>query len=58
VSFTLTEKRSCVEREIRMRRRVYPRWVHQGKMNKGTAEREIALMQAILDEDLKEPTLL
>lgn len=40
------QKRAAVEREIKMRRRVYPRWVEAGKMSK--ANEEIAIMEAIL----------
>jgi hypothetical protein len=38
----------CVEREIRMRERVYPAWVARGKMSKERADREIALMREVL----------
>lgn len=39
----------CVEREIRMRRHVYPRRVADGKMSTQTADREIALMVAVAE---------
>jgi hypothetical protein len=39
---TLSEKIACIEREIRMRQRVYPRWVADRKMKQETAEHEIA----------------
>lgn len=45
---THDEKRACLEREIRMRRRVYPRWVQSGKMTQAQSDREIAIMEAIL----------
>lgn len=38
----------CVEREIEMRRRVYKRRVHDGKMTQGAADREIMLMEHVL----------
>jgi hypothetical protein len=38
----------CVERELRMRLRVYPHWVADGRMRRTTAEREIARMEAVL----------
>lgn len=47
---TPTEKRACIERELRMRRRVYPRRVADGKMTQAQADREIAVMEAILDD--------
>lgn len=34
-----------IEREIALRRRVYPRWVDQGKLKLDRAERQIALME-------------
>ena len=46
-TFTAEEKQKCAERELRMRSRVYPRWVEQGRMSSANAEREIALMAAI-----------
>lgn len=42
------DKITCLKREISMRRRVYPRWIESGKMKQETADREIALMEAIL----------
>jgi hypothetical protein len=45
--FTAADKLRAVERELRMRRRVYPRWVEAGKMKLDHADREILLMEAI-----------
>lgn len=45
---TLAQKRACLERELRMRRRVYPRWVKAGRLTQAQAEHEIAVMEAIL----------
>lgn len=42
------DKRACIEREIKMRKRVYPRWVEKGTMTQAQADREIATMEAIL----------
>lgn len=39
----------CVEREITMRRRVYPRWVEAGKMTKAKADAEIRTMEAVAE---------
>ena len=39
---------ACVEREIVMRRQVYPRQVGQGKMKQATADLQIAAMEAVL----------
>ena len=45
---TPADKRACLERELRMRRRVYPRFVQTGKLTQAEADREIAVMEAIL----------
>lgn len=44
---TAREKREAVEREVGMRRRVYPRWVELRRMTQEKADREIAIMEAI-----------
>ena len=37
-----------VEREIALRRRVYPRWVQIGRLSQAAADRQIAVMEAVL----------
>lgn len=52
------EMRECAEREVRQRKRVYPRWVATGRMSKQFADRQIAVMEAIarhFDGDFDEP---
>ena len=49
VRFTDEQLIECVERELRMRRSVYPKWVGRGTLTKGKAEREIAMMEAVRD---------
>ncbi len=49
MQISLEEMISCVEREIGMRERVYPRWVEQKKMLQTTADQELARMRAVLD---------
>lgn len=44
---TLTQQVECIEREIRMRERVYPRWVMGGKMTQEAADRELLTMRAV-----------
>lgn len=44
----LTDQIACVEREIKMRGRVYPRWVLQGKLTKAAADAEMLRMEAVL----------
>ena len=41
------EKLRCVEREIAMRRIVYPKWAASGKMKQTKADREIEVMEAV-----------
>jgi hypothetical protein len=45
---TDTDKLKCAERELEMRKRVYPRWVEAGKMSLAKAAHEIATMDAIV----------
>ena len=40
---------ACVERELAMRRRAYPRWVEAGKMTKAKADAETGAMTAVLE---------
>jgi hypothetical protein len=44
----IDEQIACVKREIEMRRRVYPRWVQEGKMKQAKADAEIEAMEAVL----------
>ena len=46
-NFTASDKLAAVRREIGMRRRVYPRWVINGKMTQAKADEETAVMEAI-----------
>lgn len=48
--FTDEMKLTAVKREIKMRERVYPRWVAEGRMKADQAEREIAVMKAIAED--------
>jgi hypothetical protein len=51
---TLEDKFSCVKRELEMRRQVYQRLIIRGKMNRERADREIATMQAIVEDYQKQ----
>lgn len=44
---TIAEQISCVDRELAMRGRVYPRWVAQGKLTESAAGLEMARMRAV-----------
>ena len=48
--YTDEDKLKAAEREVKMRRRVYPRWVADGKMTQVQADREIAIMEAIAED--------
>lgn len=45
--FTNEEKLAAIQREIKLRERVYPKWIDKGRMTEAAAEREIAIMKAI-----------
>lgn len=44
----LPEQVACIQREIAMRERAYPRFVHKGTMTQAKADKEIAAMRAVL----------
>jgi hypothetical protein len=54
-AISLDDQVKEVKREIAMRKRVYPRWVAQGKMDKALADKKLAIMEAALAtlEDLQ-----
>jgi hypothetical protein len=47
---TIVELVACAEREVRFREFVYPRRIATKRMTPEKAEREIALMRAIVEE--------
>lgn len=57
--FELIDLIQAARREVALRRRVYPRWITEGKISSENAEREIGLMSAILDnlESQSQPKL-
>jgi len=56
---SLDDKIVCLTRELRLRRRVYPNRVADGRMSAAEAERELLVMQAILSDLLdQQPDLL
>lgn len=44
----LTVQIAEVEREIKLRRRVYPRWCQDGRLSHAAADRQIETMEAVL----------
>jgi hypothetical protein len=45
----IADQIACVEREIKMRERVYPRWIDTGKMSAAKAAQELERMKAVLE---------
>lgn len=45
----ITEQLACAQRELRLRQRVYPRWVAEGKMDEVKLQRELSGMEAIVE---------
>ena len=48
MAVTLENQIRCVQREIGLRERVYPKWVRDGKMKERVAQYEIEAMKAVL----------
>lgn len=47
---TASDKLDCAARELKMRKRVYPRWVEERRMSKEEAAHQIACMEAIIED--------
>ena len=45
--FTNNQKREVAEREVVMRKRVYPAWIANRRMRQGEADYQIAVMEEI-----------
>lgn len=45
----LTDELACLERELALRRNVYPKWVATGKMTQEKADYEIAQMAGAIE---------
>jgi hypothetical protein len=50
MTFTDDDKRAAAEREVKWRKRVYPRRVADRRMTQEQADREIAIMEAIAED--------
>jgi hypothetical protein len=46
---TLQEQLQCAQRELAVRKKVYPKWVTDGRMSQHAAEHELDCMQSIVD---------
>lgn len=49
MSVSIADQVACIRREIKMRERVYPRWVLNDKMRQEQADYELAAMRAVLE---------
>lgn len=49
MDYSYKELRKCAERELGLRRVVYPRWVDSRRMSQEFAKGEIDKMQAIIE---------
>jgi hypothetical protein len=43
---TLADMLACIDRELKLRKAAYPRWVESGKISRSRADREIEVMAA------------
>jgi hypothetical protein len=50
MNITVHDKLACVVREVHYRRRVYPRLIASRKMSQSMADREIAVMESIVND--------
>jgi hypothetical protein len=48
--FSLADKLACIEREYRLRKECYPRWVQMHRMTQHKADKELALMASIAED--------
>ena len=49
MTIPIDEQVKCVEREIGMRERVYPRWIEAKRMTQKKADQELEAMRAVLE---------
>ena len=45
----LTDQLACVQRELRMRTKAYPRWIQAGRLTDANARHEIEAMAAVVE---------
>lgn len=50
MSFTAEQKHREIVRELKLRQRVYPRWVEAGKLSMNDARRQIEIMTEIAQD--------
>lgn len=57
MSWSAQEKLAEIEREIAMRRRVYPRDVQADRMTQAQADRRLAIMEAVAHDYRRPPAV-
>lgn len=45
---TAADMLRCAERELKMRKGVYPRWIENGRISEGAAAHQLACMEEIV----------
>lgn len=50
MTYSINDKREALDREIELRRRVFPRLIAQGKMSEDAAARQIAIFEEIRED--------
>jgi hypothetical protein len=50
MEYTMDEKIACLSREVKMRQKVYPRQVQEGRIDAAMAKKELGIMVEILAE--------
>jgi hypothetical protein len=48
--FTAEDKLREIERELKLRQRLYPHWIETGKIAAGDARRRIDILEAIAED--------
>ena len=55
MNYPSARKVQCIDRELGMRKRLYPRFVEQKKITQEFADEEIAVLESIRDDYAREP---
>ena len=55
MTYSPERKVQCIDRELGMRKRLYPRFVEQKKITQEFADEEIAVLESIRDDYAREP---
>jgi hypothetical protein len=50
MTYSFEAKLGCIERELKYRRRVYPRWIEEKRMSTDFAREQIRIMEEIAED--------